>query len=355
MSDHSSIKTTTNTGTLNTENHPLDLIIIGAGPIGISCAIQAKKKGLSYLVLEKGCMTNSLYNYPLDMQFFSSSEKLELEDIPFNSIEAKPRRKEALEYYRRITDHFELNIQFFEKVLDILSKAHNAAKQTLEFEHQQGASLFQINTSKGTYFTKNVTIATGFFDLAATLNVPGEELPKVSHYFKEAHYYSGQKLAVIGASNSAIDAALACYRKGAHVSLIIRGAEVGPRVKYWVRPDIMNRIEEGSISAYYHSSVTEIGASSLSFNQENVTKTIQNDFVLALTGYRPNLPFLTQLGVTLEGTAKIPSHNPKTMETNVPGVYLAGVICGGLETHKWFIENSREHGNLITEHILSKA
>jgi thioredoxin reductase (NADPH) len=200
-----------------------------------------------------------------------------------------------------------------------------------------------------------VTIATGFFDLAATLNVPGEELPKVSHYFKEAHYYSGQKLAVIGASNSAIDAALACYRKGAHVSLIIRGAAVGPRVKYWVRPDIMNRIEEGSIRAYYHSSVTEISANSLSFTQDNVTKTIENDFVLALTGYRPNLPFLTQLGITLEGTAKIPSHHPKTMETNVPGVYLAGVICGGLETHKWFIENSRAHGNLIAEHILTKA
>ncbi|MDA8569062.1 YpdA family putative bacillithiol disulfide reductase [Flavobacteriaceae bacterium] len=355
MSGHSSIKTTTNTGTLNTANHPLDLIIIGAGPIGISCAIQAKKKGLSYLVLEKGCMTNSLYNYPLDMQFFSSSEKLELEDIPFNSIEAKPRRKEALEYYRRIADHFELNIKLFEAVLDIQSKSQNTAKKTLELDRQKEASLFQINSSKGRYFTKNVTIATGFFDLAANLKVPGEELPKVSHYFKEAHYYSGQKLAVIGASNSAIDAALACYRKGAHVSLIIRGAAVGPRVKYWVRPDIMNRIEEGSITAYYNASVTEIGANSLSFTQDNVTKTIENDFVLALTGYRPNLPFLTQLGITLEGTPKIPSHHPKTMETNVPGVYLAGVICGGLETHKWFIENSRAHGNLIAEHILSKA
>lgn len=355
MSGHSSKKETTNTGALTTEKHPLDLIIIGAGPIGISCAIQAKKKGLNYLVIEKGCMTNSLYNYPLDMQFFSSSEKLELEDIPFNSIEAKPRRKEALEYYRRIADHFELNIQLFEAVLDIQSKPQNTTKQTPELDRQKEASLFQINSSKGRYFTKNVAIATGFFDLAATLKVPGEELPKVSHYFKEAHYYSGQKLAVIGASNSAIDAALACYRKGAHVSLIIRGEAVGPRVKYWVRPDIMNRIEEGSIRAYYHSSVTEIGASSLSFTQDNVTKTIENDFVLALTGYRPNLPFLTQLGITLEGSAKIPSHHPKTMETNVPGVYLAGVICGGLETHKWFIENSRAHGNLIVEHILSKA
>ena len=355
MNEYSSIKTTINTGGLNTENHPLDLVIIGAGPIGISCAIQAKKKGLNYLVIEKGCMTNSLYNYPLDMQFFSSSEKLELEDIPFNSIEVKPRRKEALEYYRRIADHFELNIHLFEKVLDIRSKSPNPAEQTLEFDRQKNGSLFKINSSKGTYFTKNVTIATGFFDLPATLKVPGEELTKVSHYFKEAHYYSGQKLAIIGASNSAIDAALACYRKGAHVSLIIRGAAVGPRVKYWVRPDIMNRIEEGSITAYYHSSVTEIGTCSLSFTQNNVTKTIENDFVLALTGYRPNLPFLTKLGIRLEGTAKIPSHNPKTMETNVPGLYLAGVICGGLETHKWFIENSRAHGNLIAEHIISKA
>ena len=358
MSDNSSIEKTQNAGTLNTANHPLDLIIIGAGPIGISCAIQAKKKGLSYLVLEKGCMTNSLYNYPLDMQFFSSSEKLELEDIPFNSIEAKPRRKEALEYYRRVSDHFELNIQLFETVGDIQLIKQKTTKLTAHQEglkHNDGTDLFQVNTSKATYFTKNVTIATGFFDLAEALKVPGEELPKVSHYFKEAHYYSGQKLAVIGASNSAIDAALACYRKGAQVTLIIRGPEVGPRVKYWVRPDIMNRIKEGDIGVYYNASVTEIAKNSLSFTQNGILNTIENDFVLALTGYRPNLPFISQLGITLEGAAKIPSHDPKTMETNVPGLYLAGVICGGLETHKWFIENSRAHGDLITEHILSKT
>ena len=323
----------------------LDLLIIGAGPIGISAAIAAQKEGLNYLVIEKGCLTNSLYNYPLDMQFFSSAEKLELYDIPFNTTQPKPRRKEALEYYRRMATHFKLQIRLFETVLSV---------ENLSNKKTPKATLFKINTSKASYSAKNIVVATGFFDIPSLLNVAGEALPKVSHYFKDAHFYCGQKIAIIGASNSAIDAALACYRKGAEVSLIIRGKEVGPRVKYWVRPDILNRIEEGSITVYYHAQVQEITPSHLFFTKQGETLKIANDFVLALTGYKPNLPFLSALGVTLEGDAKIPMHNKDTMETNIHGVFLAGVICGGLETHKWFIENSRDHAQRIATYISKK-
>ncbi|MCW1953394.1 MAG: YpdA family putative bacillithiol disulfide reductase [Flavobacteriia bacterium] len=321
----------------------LDLLIIGGGPIGISCAIAAQEAGLSYLVLEKGCLTNSLFNYPLDMQFFSSSEKLELNNIPFNSIEPKPRRKEALEYYRRISAHYTLNIQLFEEVLE-LTKVSDDSPQTP----------FLIKSNKRDYLARNTVVATGFFDIPALLDVPGESLKKVTHYFKEAHYYTGQKVAVIGASNSAIDAALACYRKGAVVTLIIRGPEVGPRVKYWVRPDIINRIEEGSIKVYYNAAIKDISATELSFITDGLLTTIENDFVLALTGYRPNLKFLERIGIELEGTVRRPQYLDETMETNVPGVFLAGVICGGLETHKWFIENSRDHGAKIVQRILEK-
>ncbi len=321
----------------------LDLLIIGGGPIGISCAIAAHEAGLNYLVLEKGCLTNSLFNYPLDMQFFSSSEKLELNNIPFNSIESKPRRNEALEYYRRISAHYTLNIQLFEEVLE-LSKVSDDSPQTS----------FLIKSNKRDYLARNIVVATGFFDIPALLDVPGETLEKVTHYFKEAHYYAGQKVAVIGASNSAIDAALACYRKGAVVTLIIRGPEVGPRVKYWVRPDIINRIEEGSIKVYYNAAIKDISATELSFITDGQLTTIENDFVLALTGYRPNLKFLERIGIELEGTVRRPQYLDETMETNVPGVFLAGVICGGLETHKWFIENSRDHGAKIVQRILEK-
>ncbi|SDR74587.1 thioredoxin reductase (NADPH) [Polaribacter sp. KT25b] len=316
-----------------------DIVIIGGGPIGIACGLEAQKKGLSYVILEKGPIVNSLYNYPVNMQFFSSSEKLEIDEIPFISKEAKPRRSEALEYYRRIATSNKLNIKLFEKVTSV-AKIENE---------------FTVISDKNSYKSKNIVIATGFYDIPNLLQVPGEDLPKVSHYYNDPHFYAGQKLAVIGASNSSVDAALECYRKGAEVTLIIRGTEVGQRVKYWVRPDIINRIEEGSIKVFYNATVKEISEENITINTENGIEKIQNDFVLALTGYKPNFTFLNQIGVELsKDEKKIPSYSCETMETNIKGVYLAGVICGGMETHKWFIENSRIHAKMIVHDILNK-
>jgi len=318
----------------------LDIVIVGGGPIGIACGLEAKKNGLTYVILEKGPIVNSLFHYPSNMQFFSSSEKLEIDEIPFISKEAKPKRDEALEYYRRIVTSNKLNIKLFEKVENV----------------QKNEGTFTVVSEKNTYISKQVVIATGFYDLPNLLNVPGEDLEKVVHYYDNPHYYSGQKVAVIGASNSAIDAALECWRKGADVSLIIRGSEVGQRVKYWVRPDIVNRIEEGSIKAYYNTTVKSITENSISLNTENGVVEIENDFVLALTGYKPNFNFLEKLGVNISNDAKkLPEYNPDTMETNIDGLYLAGVICGGMETHKWFIENSRIHAKMIVSDIISNT
>ncbi len=315
------------------------VVIIGGGPIGIACGLEAKKKGLSYVILEKGPIVNSLFNYPQNMQFFSSSEKLEIDNIPFISTEAKPKRNEALEYYRRIVTSNELNIRLFEKV-DKVEKTENG---------------FSIESTKNSYTADKVIVATGFYDLPNKLNIPGEDLPKIAHYYNDPHFYASQKLAVVGASNSAIDAALECWRKGAEVTLIIRGDEVGPRVKYWVRPDIINRIEEGSIKAYYNSTLKEVRQGEIVIETPEGSITIDNDFVLALTGYMPNFDFLINMGIALsDDNKKLPQYNPETMETNVSGIYLAGVICGGMETHKWFIENSRIHAKMIISSILKE-
>lgn len=316
-----------------------DIVIIGGGPIGIACGLEAQKKGLSYVIIEKGPIVNSVYNYPVNMQFFSSSEKLEIDEIPFISKEAKPRRSEALEYYRRIATSNKLNIHLFEKVTSVSKTANE----------------FTVVSDKNSYKSANIIIATGFYDIPNTLNVPGEELQKVSHYYNDPHFYAGQKLAVIGASNSSVDAALECYRKGAEVTMIIRGAAVGQRVKYWVRPDIINRIEEGSIKVYYNTTVKEITKDFIVINTKEGVETLQNDFVLALTGYKPNFTLLDEIGVSFsKDEKKIPTYNDKTMETNVKGVYLAGVICGGMETHKWFIENSRIHAKMIIANMLKE-
>lgn len=316
-----------------------DVVIIGGGPIGIACGLEAQKNGLSYLILEKGPIVNSLFHYPTNMQFFSSSEKLEIDEIPFISKEAKPKRDEALEYYRRIVTSNKLNIHLFEKVENVEKREES----------------FIVISNKKTYQARKVVLATGFYDIPNLLNVPGERLDKVAHYYDNPHYYSGQKVAVIGASNSAIDAALECWRKGAEVSLIIRGDEVGQRVKYWVRPDIINRIEEGSIKAYYNTVVTAVHEDALELDSNGENIRIDNDFVLALTGYKPNFEFLLKLGVHLSDDEKrIPEYDEETMETNVEGLYLAGVICGGMETHKWFIENSRIHAKMIIKDIIQK-
>lgn len=317
----------------------LDILIVGGGPIGIACGLEAKKKGLSYVIVEKGPIVNSLFNYPVNMQFFSSSERLEIDEIPFISKEAKPKRNEALEYYRRIVTSNRLNIHLFEKVESV----------------QKTGDCFTVVSDKKTYEANHIIIATGFYDLPNYLDVPGEDLPKVSHYYKDPHFYASQKLAVVGASNSAIDAALECWRKGAEVTLIIRGEEVGQRVKYWVRPDIINRIEEGSIQAFYNTVIKEIRKNEIVLDTPKGEASLENDYVLALTGYRPNFEFLEDLGIELsEDEKRLPNYNPDTMETNIDGLFLAGVICGGMETHKWFIENSRIHSKLITEAILEK-
>ena len=316
-----------------------DLIIIGGGPIGIACSLEAKKRGLNALIIEKGTIVNSLFNYPLNMQFFSTSEKLEIEGIPFISKEAKPKRNEALEYFRRIVDSNDLEINLFEEVTSVKKEAH----------------IFTVTTSKNSYTSTYLIISTGFYDIPNLINIPGEDLPKVTHYYKEPHFYSKQKVAIIGASNSAVDAALECYRKGADVTMVVREGEIGERVKYWVRPDIVNRIEEGSIKAYFNSTVSEIQENKIIIDTPNGSIEIDNDFVIALTGYMPNFKFLKDVGIKLSDDEKLyPQYNKDTMETNVSNLYLAGVVCGGMDTHVWFIENSRIHAKMILDDIISK-
>ncbi|WP_426485067.1 YpdA family putative bacillithiol disulfide reductase [Flavobacterium sp. 2] len=317
-----------------------DLIIVGGGPIGLACAIEAQKKNLRYLIIEKGAIVNSIFNYPLYMTFFSTAERLEIGDIPFNCLAPKPGRQEALEYYRNIHRYFNFNINLFEEVTGI-QKNENA--------------VFEITTNKNSYKSNNVIIATGFYDIPITMNVKGEELPKVRHYYKEAHEYAFRNVLVVGANNSSVDAALECWRKGANVTMVIRKNEINCRVKYWVKPDIENRIEEGSIKAYFASNITEIKENEVEIETPEGKVTIENDFVLALTGYKPDLNFLENIGIQLsDDELKIPSYNSETMETNVEGLFLAGVVCGGMQTHKWFIENSRIHAKMIVDHITSK-
>lgn len=314
-----------------------DLIIVGGGPIGLSCAIQAEKAGLSYIILEKGCLVNSLYNYPLDMTFFSTADRLEIGNLPFVTTKPKPKRADALEYYRKVAEHYNLNIHFFEQV------------EQIEKIQQQ----FHVRTQKARYSGRNVVIATGFYDIPKRLGIPGEDLPHVFHYYKDPHFFTGQRVLVIGASNSAVDAALETYRKGAEVTMIVRKPAIGERVKYWVKPDIENRIRYQEIQAHFSSHITEIREDTVRISTPQGEKHLGADFILALTGYQPNFTFLEQAGITLsdDGIYR-PRYNSDTMETNVKGLYLAGVVCGGLKTHEWFIENSRAHAELIVNNII---
>lgn len=323
-----------------------DAVIIGAGPIGMACGIEASKAGLSFVVLEKGALVNSIYHYPANMTFFSTSEKIEIGGAPFVSHGPKPTRTEALEYYRRVATQWDLPIHLYEP-------ANRFEPLTLP----DGKPGYRVHSSKATYNTRSVVIATGFFDHPNRMNVPGEDLPKVRHYFTEPHPYIGQKVAVIGGANSAIDAALECYRKGASVTLIHRGPDVSSRVKYWVKPDIDNRIKEGAIKAYFSSSVLEITPGHIVIRDgEGQKHPIENDFVLAMTGFTPDFGWLTAQGIQLgTDTARTPVVNEKTYESNLPGVYLAGTVCGGLNTNRWFIENAIEHARLVINDILIKA
>lgn len=322
----------------DTNDAPLDLLIVGAGPIGLNCGIEATKAGLSYLIIEKGCLVNSLYNYPRNMTFFSTSDRLEIGGVPFVSQWPKPTRSEALEYYRRVAQSWKLDVNLYEEVLAT----------------QQADGVHTVRTTKGTHRARAVVLAMGFYDRPYLLNVPGEDLPKVTHYYDEPHPYFRRKVLVVGAANSAVDVALETWRKGAEVTMVIRGPELGS-VKYWAKPDIENRIKEGSIKAYFNSIVTAIHPERVSIMTPDGPLDIPNDAVLAMTGYEPPFELMQRMGVRFNADEDhTPAYDPETMETDVPGLYLAGVLIGGLRTNKWFIENSRVHASVIVRHLLSQ-
>lgn len=314
-----------------------NVIIIGGGPVGLNCGIEAVRRNLSYLIIEKGCLVNSVFNYPTNMTFFSTSERLEIGEVPFISHGDKPTRREALEYYRRIKSSWDLAVNAYETVLEIID----------------ADSGFTVKTSKDSYQCRNVIIATGYYDNPNLLNIPGENLPKVKHYFDEAHPYVYHKVIVIGAGNSAADVALETYRRGAEVTMVVREMKLKDSIKYWVKPDIENRIKEGSIKAFFNSKVTEIREKDVDLDTPIGKLTIKNDFVFAMTGYHPNFEFLKKNGIKTIGSGENLQleFNPSTFETNRKGVYVAGVVCGGMDTGKLFIENSMSHPKEIFNSI----
>lgn len=313
-----------------------DVLITGAGPIGLACGIEAGKQGLSYMIFEKGALVNSIFNYPLNMVFFSTSERLEIGDVPFISHGMKPTRTEALEYYRRVKTSHDLNVKVYTEVTSVEKKE----------------DLFEVIANGEKYLAKNVIIATGFYQYPNLMNVPGEDLPKVHHYYKEPHPFNEQKIVVIGGGNSAVDVALETYRRGAEVTMVLIKDKIDDGVKYWVRPDIENRINEGAITAYFNSRVKEITPDKVIISTPDGEVSVDNDFVLAMTGYKPDFTLLENAGIKISGdNKKIPFHNEENYETNIKGLYLAGVVCGGMETSRWFIENSREHAVKVIDHI----
>ena len=323
---------------MNPQTHKYDLIIIGGGPTGLACAIEARKQGLDYLVLEKGVLVNSIFHFPANMTFFSTSQNLEIGDVPFISHVDKPTRREALEYYRRIFDSWKLKVHLYEPV---------------EKMERQPNGFYSIKTTKKEYLTHSVVVATGFYDTPRMMNVPGENLPKVKHFYDEAHHYVGQKVLVVGAANSACDVALETYYKGAAVTMAIREDKIYEKVKYWIRPNIENRIAEGSIKAYFNTTVKTIKEKEVVLNTPGGEVTLENDFVLAMTGYMPDYSFLKTLGIAInDDDMLLPQMNPDTFESNLPNVYLAGVVQAGMHTSKLFIENTRHHGEVIVRNIL---
>lgn len=317
----------------------LDVLIVGGGPIGMACGIEAIKQDLSYLIVEKGCLVNSIYHYPVNMTFFSTSEKIEIGGVPFVSHQDKPNRREALEYYRRVWKKWGLKVNTYEKVLEVSPRE----------------DIYQIKTSKSSYYARAVVIATGFYDHPNLMNVPGEDLPKVKHYFDDPHPYIGHKVMVVGAANSAIDVALETWRKGAEVILVVRGEAISHRVKYWVKPDIENRIKEGSIKAYFNSTIHAIRPDEVDIQTPEGVVTEENDFVLAMTGYKPDYSWLGNIGVCVSNDeVMLPERDENTFESNLPNIYLAGTVCGGMNTNKWFIENSIEHAAVIIGSIADR-
>ena len=318
-----------------------DVAIVGAGPIGLACGIEAQKKGFSHIIFDKGCLVNSIYHYPVNMTFFSTSEKIEIGGVPFISHTPRPTRREALEYYRRVYKKWDLNVRTYERVAEVKPPANSLP--------------FVLETSKGRYQARSVIIATGFYDKPHLMDVPGEDLPKVKHYYDDPHPYVDQKVLVIGAANSAIDAALETWRKGAEVSLVVRKEAISHRVKYWIKPDIENRIKEGSIKAYYSTTVQEIRQGEVDLLTPEGVVTIENDFVLAMTGFEPDFSWLENIGIQCTDDAmRYPKVDEETYESHIPGLYLAGTVCGGMHTNKWFIENAIEHASKVMEDISGK-
>lgn len=312
------------------------VIIIGAGPIGLATGIQLQRRGIPFKIIEKGCLVQSLYNYPTNMTFFSTSDKLEIGDVPFISHGFKPTRSEALEYYRRAAKHFKLPIQLYEAVREVKGSDGD----------------FTVVTDKDTYNAKKVIVATGFYGSPNLMGVPGEDLPKVKHYYDEPHPYAWQNVLVVGAGNSGVDVALECYRSGANVTMAVRYDSIKPTVKYWVKPDIENRIKNGEVNAYFNSEVKEIREHEVVLQTQDGEKVIENDFVLAMTGYHPNYSLMEALGVELTDDEKcMPVFDEESLETNRAGMYVAGVVCGGMDTSRLFIENSRVHADQIAAHI----
>jgi thioredoxin reductase (NADPH) len=323
---------------LSSENF-FDVLIIGSGPIGLACGIEAKRNGLSHLILEAGVLCNSIFHYPVNMTFFSTSQRLEIGDVPFVSHGDKPTRREALEYYRRVKDHWKLNVKTYEPVEEVIKKENR----------------YSIITNKGTYFANYVIVATGFYSKPNMMKIPGEDLPKVKHYYDDPHCYIDQKVVVIGGGNSAVDAALETYRKGANVTMVVRNEKLDDGVKYWIRPDIGNRIKEGSIKAFFNSNAIEIKETEISIRTPKGNITIPNDFVLVMTGYHPDYKFLKKLGIEFTNDEiREPQYNKNTFETNMKNVFVAGVVCGGMNTGKLFIENSRSHAKDIFEYIINQ-
>lgn len=322
-----------------TSSDEYELIIVGGGPIGLTCAIEAEKKGISYVIIEKGTLVDSLYNFPTNMTFFSTSALLEIGDVPFISHSDKPTRREALEYFRRVQESWNLNIHYYEEVTAI----------------EKNQDQFSVTTSRKQYTCQYVIVATGFYGQPKLMNIPGEDLPKVRHYYREAHPYIGQKVLVVGAANSACDVALELYHKGSEVTMVIRGDQINPRVKYWIKPNIENRIKEGSIKAFFNSEIKRIEEDKVIIRTQEGIKIIPNDYVLAMTGYVPDYNFLDKIGIERDPEDNgRPNVDPETLESNIENMFLAGVIVAGAKTSTLFIENTRVHAQIIMQQILAR-